>query len=187
MSEVIAPSPFANSAAEAQDAGSSAAYVRALLELLGGRDPFAVLAETPQRIEAIVAGLDDERLRRPERPGKWSLAEVVAHLADSELVMGYRFRRILAEDRPQITGYDQDQWAQRLRYRDARLEDSLAQLRALRAANVRLLRGATAEELQRVGLHSERGEESAARLRDLWAAHDLVHLRQLERIKAAVG
>ncbi len=187
MSEAIATSPFANSAAEAKDAGASAGYVRALLDLLGDRDPFAVLEETPQRIEAIAAGLDDERLRRPERPGKWSIAEVVAHLADSELVMGYRFRRILADDRPPITGYDQDQWAQRLRYRDARLDDSLAQLRALRIANVRLIRNATPEELQRVGLHSERGEESAAHLRTLWAAHDLVHLRQIERIKAAVG
>lgn len=187
MSEAIATSPFANSAAEAKDAGASASYVRALLDLLGDRQPFAVLEETPQRIEAIVAGLDEERLRRPERPGKWSINEVVAHLADSELVMGYRFRRILADDRPQITGYDQDGWAERLRYRDARLDESLAQFRALRAANVRLVRGATPEELQRVGVHSERGEESAAHLLTLWAAHDLVHRRQIARIKAAVG
>jgi hypothetical protein len=146
-----------------------------------------VLAATPPAIAGILAGLDAARLRRPERPGKWSIGEVIAHLADSELVMGYRFRRILADERPQITGYDQDRWAERLRYRDAEIGDSLAQLGALRTANLRLVRAATAEELQRVGLHSERGEESAAHLLRLWAAHDLVHLRQLERIKAAVG
>jgi len=187
MSEVIATSPFENNFAEAQQPGGATPYVRALLDLLGDRDPYTVLEATPQRIESIVAGVDEERLRRPERPGKWSLAEVVAHLADSELVMGYRFRRILADERPQILGYDQDRWAERLRYRDARIDDSLAQLAPLRAANVRLVRAATPEELQRVGLHSERGEESVAHLRNLWAAHDLVHLRQLERIKAAVA
>ena len=180
-------SQFANSFGEAQEGSATADYVRALLDLLGDREPLSVVEATPAALERAVAGVDDELLRRPERAGKWSINEVVAHLADSDLVWGYRLRRVLADERPQITGYDQDQWADRLRYSEARLADSLALFAANRAANLRLVRAATPEDLQRVGVHSERGEESAAHMLKLYAAHDLVHLRQIDRIKAAVG
>ena len=185
MPDSTAASPFANPAGEARDAAQG--YVRALLDLLGDREPLAVVAATPAALAGAVAGLDAERLHRPERPGKWSLAEVLAHLADSDLVWGYRLRRVLAEERPTLTGYDQDAWAARLHYRDARVADSLALFGALRAANLRLVRATTPADLQRVGVHSERGEESVTHLLALYAAHDLVHLRQIERIKAAVG
>ncbi len=178
-------STFANTAGAGAEA--TAAYVRALLELLGDRDPLVVAAEMVPALERAVAGLDEARLRRPERPGKWSISEVVAHLADSELVWGYRLRRVLAEERPTLSGYDQDRWAERLRYRDATLAESMALFAALRAANLRLLRAAGAADLQRVGLHDERGEESVARMLELYAAHDLVHRRQIERIKATLG
>jgi uncharacterized damage-inducible protein DinB len=178
-------SRFANPANDTP-AGTSA-YVTALLDLLGDRDPLAVVGEMVPALERALAGVDEELLRRPEREGKWSVSEVVAHLADSELVWGYRLRRVLADERPTLTGYDQDGWAARLRYRDARLADSLALFSALRAGNLRLLRAASAEDLQRVGLHSERGEETVQRMLELYAAHDLVHRNQIERIKAAVG
>jgi uncharacterized damage-inducible protein DinB len=182
--EVPAMSTFANPAGS--DAAATSDYVRALLDLLGDRDPMAVVEEMPSALAAATAGLDEERLRRPERPGKWSVAEVVAHLADSELVWGYRLRRVLADERPNITGYDQDLWASRLRYREVAVPDALATFNALRAANVRLLRAASPEDLARVGVHSERGEESVAHMLRLYAAHDLVHRRQIDRIKAAV-
>lgn len=187
MSEAIVDSPFANNYAEAQQPGGTTDYVRALLDLLGDRDPLAVVAATPAALERATAGADEALLRKPEREGKWSVAEVLAHLADSELVWGYRLRRVLAEERPKIIGYDQDLWADRLRYREARLADSLATFSALRATNLRLVRAATPADLQRVGVHTERGEESVAHMLKLYAAHDLVHLRQIERIKKAVG
>ena len=187
MAEATAESQFANNFAEAQQPGGTIGYVQALLDVLGDRDPLAVVEATPAALERAVAGVDEELLRRPEREGKWSVNEVVAHLADSDLVWGYRLRRVLAEERPQIVGYDQDQWANLLRYRDARLADSLALHAANRAANLRLIRAASPADLQRVGVHTERGEESVAHMLKLYAAHDLVHLRQIERIKAAVG
>ena len=186
MSEASVESEFANNFAEAQQPGGTTSYVRALLDLLGDRDPLSVVSATEGALGQAVAGVDEAALRRPEREGKWSIAEVVAHLADSELVWGYRLRRVLADERPQITGYDQDLWAQRLRYRETSVADSLALFAPLRAANLRLLRAATAADLQRVGVHSERGEESVAHMLKLYAAHDLVHLRQIARIKAAV-
>jgi hypothetical protein len=187
MSEAIVDSPFANNYAEAQEPGGTTSYVQALLDLLGNRNPLAVVEATPGALERATAGVDEARLRQAEREGKWSIAEVVAHLADSELVWGYRLRRVLAEERPQIIGYDQDLWADRLRYREARLADSLATFAALRTANLRLVRSTSAADMQRVGVHTERGEESVAHMLKLYAAHDLVHLRQIERIRKAVG
>jgi hypothetical protein len=123
---------------------------------------------------------------RPESPGKWSIRDVIAHLADSELVGSFRLRMILAQERPPLAGYDQDLWADRLRYREVVLRDALDQFLTLRRSNLRLWRNLTTADLARVGVHGERGEESLERLRKLYAAHDLLHLNQLDRIRKAL-
>lgn len=114
------------------------------------------------------------------------MRHVLQHLADSELVWGYRLRMVLAHDRPQITGYDQDLWAARLEYDDADPDQALKDFAALREANLRLLARASADDLKRVGVHAERGEESVAHMIRLYAGHDLLHLAQLARIRHAV-
>jgi hypothetical protein len=162
-------------------------YVTSLLDLAGHRDPLVFLAETPARIAELTRGLDDAVARRPEREGKWSIAQVLAHLADAELVNGFRYRMTISHDTPPIAAYDQDAWATRMRYEDIPLEESLALFTALRRGNVRLLRSLTAEEMQRAGMHSERGLESVAHLSRLHTGHDVVHTRQIERIRAAFG
>ena len=176
---------FSNPAGGAKEA--AAGYTRALLEVLGTRDPLAVQGELPDALEHAVAGLSDTQLRTPEKPGKWSVIEVVQHLADSEIVYGYRIRLILAGDTPDIVGYDQDAWARRLRYIDTSLPDALAQVRILRSRGLALLRSLTPDEWERAGMHSERGRESIRHITKLLAAHDLVHLRQIVRIKSAIG
>lgn len=178
-------SEFSNPISSA--AGGAQTYVTALLALLGTQDPMVVLRATPYQLRRAVAGRSPEALRRPERPGKWSAVEVVQHLADSDLVWAYRVRRILAEDRPAITGYDQDRWAAALAYRTADMSHALEQFEALRRANLRLLSGLPPTSLARVGIHSERGEERLDHLIKLYAGHDLVHLRQLARISGAIG
>lgn len=161
-------------------------YVAGLLTLLGDRDPWAVQEEQVGLVEAAVAGLDEAALRTPEAPGKWSVVEVVQHLADTEIVYGYRMRMIVANPGCEVVGYDQDAWARELGYRDADLGAALEQLRAMRAANLRWLRTLDDEKLDRAGMHSERGAESVRRVVRLVAAHDLVHRAQIERIKRAV-
>jgi len=163
-----------------------AAYVDAVLDLAGNRDPLSVLRETPIALRRAIADVTLAKLRKPELPGTWSVAHVLQHLADSEVVWAWRLRLVLAQDRPHLTGYDQDQWAARLGYGNANPSESLEEFSVLRRANMRLLDRATPEDLARVGLHSERGEESLGHLRRLYAGHDLLHLRQIDRILAAV-
>src|SRR5687768_18261142 len=163
-----------------------AKYSKAVLDLVGGRQPISVLRETPAAAARAIEGLSPAQLRKPEAPGKWSIAQVLQHLADSDLVWGWRVRLILAQDRPPLTGYDQDLWAERLHYADADAQEALEQLRVLRRGNLALIARATPEDLERVGVHSERGEESVGYLCGLYAGHDLLHLRQIERIRATV-
>lgn len=162
------------------------AYVAAILGLLGSKKPLTVLSGTERALRKAIKGLSARQLARHEAPGKWSIAQVLQHLADSDLVWGWRVRLILSHDRPTITGYDQDLWADRLHYAKADARLALEDFAQLRASNLRLLRKATPADLERVGVHAERGEESIAHLIRLYAGHDLLHLNQIDRIKAVV-
>lgn len=171
----------------APDAAAAAPeYVKHLLAILGDRDPLQVQEQLLSHVREAVAGMDAAAARLPEAPGKWAVVEVVQHLADTEVVYGYRMRMILAHQEPEIQGYDQDLWAERLHYREREMDDALSDLAAFRGANLRLLRGLVDVEWRRCGLHSERGPESVRRIAELIAAHDLVHLRQIRRIRAAI-
>lgn len=177
-------SVFTNPASGAAEQAEE--YTRAVLELLGSRDPFEVLETTAHGLRTAAGGMSAEQLSRPERAGKWSVRQVLRHLADSEIVWAYRLRMVLAEDRPVMTGYDQDAWAERLAYSDSDPAESLAEFDLLRRSNLKVLGHASASDLERVGLHGERGEESLEHMIELYAGHDLLHLRQVERIRAAV-
>jgi DinB superfamily len=176
---------FSNPAGTAAVAASG--YVRALLDLLGNRDPIEVLGQLLPWLTDRIRGVTDPALRRPEAPGKWSVIEVIQHLADSDLVAGFRTRMVLADDRPALQGYDQDRWARELRYREVKLDQALDQLGGLRQGNLALWKGLTRQQLDRVGLHSERGPESVGHILRLMAAHDLVHRRQIDRILSSAA
>ena len=166
--------------------GGVASYTHALFELLGDRDPVEVLRATPAAISVIVSGLGAARIESPEKPDKWSIRHVVQHLADSELMGAVRLRLTLAQDRPPLAGYDQDLWAKRLRYQEVPFAEALDQFTVVRRVNLRLWERLTEADLARVGLHTERGEESLGVMRKLYAGHDLAHLRQISRIRDAV-
>jgi len=176
---------FTNPASAASETG--AAYTKALLALLGDQDPFEVQEQLVPALRAHVAAMDPSDLRRPEKPGKWSVLDVICHLADSELVYGYRLRMIVAEDEPALVGYDQDRWATRLHHDTADLDFELERLDLLRRSNLGFLRSLDSAEWDRVGRHSERGVESVRRVFKLLAAHDLVHLRQIDRIRQSIS
>lgn len=162
------------------------AYTDAILGLLGTADPLTVLRATSDTLRDVIEGMSDEELSRPETQGKWSVRQVLRHLADSDLVWAWRLRMVLAQDRPPLTGYDQDAWADRLHYAEAPASESLEEFTVVRRGNLRLLERAAPEELNRVGVHAERGDESLAHMMRLYAGHDLLHVRQIVRIRDAL-
>lgn len=157
-------------------------YSARMLSLSAGKDPLAVLEATPVRIASLITGRDPGALRRSPAPGRWSVAQIIAHLADAEIVGAYRFRMILAAPGTPIQAFDQDDWARAMKYEAADPRASLALFESVRAAQLRLWRGLNDEELDRFGIHAERGKESVRHLLSLYAGHDLNHLAQIERL-----
>lgn len=170
----------------AYDASNPAAYITSRLALVEGQDAVALLKEAPSRIARALEGVTESDARRPEASGAWSVLQVVRHLADSEIVYGYRLRLITGADRPEIVGYDQGHWADALEYHRGTVEDALEEYASARRGTVRFLRALPDDAWDRVGLHSERGEESIRRIVALLAAHDIGHEQQIERIRAAL-
>ena len=169
------------------DAADPGAYVRAVLDTVGDRDPLDLLEDGPDRLRAAIEGLSEADARRPEAPGRWSVLQVLRHLADSEIVYGYRLRLIVAAERPAIPGYDQDAWAARLHYEHGTVTDALADWAVMRRMTLRWLGALDAADWERVGVHSERGEESVRHIVRLLAGHDLVHERQVRRVRQSLG
>src|SRR5918994_7535836 len=127
-------SVFTNSASSSP--AEIAAYVSAVLGLIEGHEPLAVLRQTPSSLARTLEEIGSEAVRVPEAPGKWSVNEVLQHLADSEIVFSWRIRLVLAHDRPTITGYDQDRWADRLHYAGGDPQDAIERFRVVRRSNV---------------------------------------------------
>jgi len=161
------------------------AYREMLMGLLGADDPAAVASDTPPRLRDAVRDAGDALRVRPE-PHEWSVLELVAHLTDAELVCAARYRWTLAHDEPELIGYDQDRWVDRLRGNEQDPEDILALFEALRRANVALWNRTPASERQRSALHSERGRETYDQLFHMMAGHDRFHLDQIDETLAAV-
>lgn len=178
-------SVFSNTSQDAPEL--RAQYAGAVLDLVGDRNPVDILRDTPGIAARAVASLSPEHLKKPEQAGKWSVTMVLRHLADTDVVWGWRMRLILAQDRPVITGFDQDLWAERLDYANADPNESLETFAVLRRDNLRLIERATPADLERVGVHAERGEESAGYMVRLYAGHDLMHLAQIDRIARAIA
>jgi uncharacterized damage-inducible protein DinB len=163
-------------------AETPAEYTRRILSYAEGTDPLAVLAATPERVRRIVQTKPAAMLRRQPGPGRWSPAQILAHLADAEIVGSYRIRMILAHNGVAIQAFDQDEWATNLAYEAADPHESVDLFDAARVANLRLLRRVDPRLHENYGLHSERGRESISHLIRLYAGHDLNHLGQIERI-----
>jgi hypothetical protein len=119
-------------------------------------------------------------------PGKWSAREIVHHLGDSETVSGIRLRRLLSEDAPVIQGYDQDEYAVRLKYNERDMEPSLEAFRAARATTAQIMEGMTPEDWNRAGSHNEHGRYSAEDWLRIYAAHAHNHAAQIRALRVAL-
>jgi hypothetical protein len=164
---------------------SPEAYRASLLAALGDDDPAVAQAETPAAIRTLIADAAD-RLRVRPAPSEWSALECIGHIADSEVIVSARVRWILAEDEPDIVGYDQALWVAALEHNEDDPDLLLATFEALRHANLDLWARRPHADRERIGRHRERGAESYDLTFRLSAGHDRIHLAQARRALAGV-
>src|SRR5262245_44270377 len=166
-------------------AETPAEYTKRILSNVDDRDPWEVLTSTPSRLRQLVAGRQDHDLERQPVPGRWSAKQILAHLADAEVVLGWRLRSIVATSGVTLQPFDQNRWAEVFKYEQVPIDESLDLFEAGRRSNVRLFRMADPAMMENFGMHEERGRESVASLVRLTAGHDVNHLRQVEGLLAA--
>ena len=160
-------------------------YTQRILAHTQDQDPLKVQAATPKRLDRLVKGVTTAKLRKRPAPEKWSVAEILAHLADVEIVIGWRMRSILGAPGTEVQAYDQNAWNASLHYDKRDPRKDLIQQRVLREANLAMLKTLTPEQWKQFGTHSERGQESIERIVQMVAGHDLNHIQQIEQIVAA--
>jgi len=139
----------------------------------------------PELLAVVLTGVFGEEEDFIPAPGKWSVRQIVAHLADGELVAAHRFRQMLAEDHPTLVAFDQDKWTQNLDYARRKPKQSLDTFRRIRAENYDLLKDQPPAALARTGNHTERGTVTVLSLLEGMAGHAESHARQLQEIRDA--
>jgi hypothetical protein len=157
-------------------------YKTRILSNTEGKEPIEVQRQTAHALASLIKGRDTDSLKRNPQPGKWSVAQIVAHLAESEIVASWRYRQMLERSGSNIIPYDQDTWEQLGDYAHADANSSLELFRLLRERNLQLLSRLTPEQWEMFGIHAERGKESVRHLARMMAGHDVNHLEQVRRI-----
>lgn len=146
-------------------------------------NPLKAQAATPGKLLRLTRGLTRAQLLARAAPGKWSIHEIVCHLADTEVANAWRYRKVLAEDEVGLTAWDQDRWAAGHQYRRQDLRLALEQFRILRARNLALLRTVGRKAWSRTATHPTFGTLSAGQIIVHLVHHDVNHVGQIERIR----
>jgi len=157
-------------------------YSARIESYLGKDEPVDVMRSTPAALRRAVHGVPGERLAARPAPGKWSAAEILAHLVDTDLLWGYRMRKILEATGARLDSVEQDQWCRKLRYAAVPPTASLAAFEGLRRWNLALLDRLPPARRRAWGAHSSFGRLSVSRIVRMLAGHDRNHLRQLRAI-----
>jgi hypothetical protein len=157
-------------------------YTQRILGNLNGQDPIKVQQATARKLEKLTRGLSKKQARQRPEPGKWSICEILAHLADAEIVASWRLRLILGSNGTPIKSFNQDDWATTLDYAHSDPKWSLQIFRTLRENNLKMLKSLSKKLWENYGMHDERGKETVAHVVRMFAGHDLNHLQQVERI-----
>jgi hypothetical protein len=145
---------------------------------LGEKDPFQVIATTPHVLAAITGRTGEDRLNRSPAPGKWSIREILCHLADCEVVFGFRLRQTVAEAAHVIQPFDQEAWQGP--YRSLSAQDALAAFSAMRRWNLLFVDAVLPGALPKRVTHPERGPMTFGTIIETMGGHDLNHLAQIQ-------
>lgn len=163
------------------------AYKERIISYVQGREPLQMQAQTADILEYLVSNVPPEILLLRPLPGKWLITEILAHLADDELVGAYRIRTILSMPGTGIQAFDQAEWAIRGKYAEVPVRDSIALFRQLRQSNLNLYHQLEPAQWDFYGIHQERGMESIRDIALYYAGHDINHLEQIRYILSGAG
>lgn len=157
-------------------------YTKRIRGYVNGKDPLKIQKSTAKKLQKLIKPLSKKQMKRRPGPGQWSIAEILAHLADAEVVGSWRMRLILGNSGQSIQAYDQEVWADTFKYADRDPKESLKVFRVLRENNLALLKRIPDPLWENHGMHAERGKETVSRIVEMFAGHDLNHLQQVERM-----
>jgi hypothetical protein len=157
-------------------------YTQRILANAQGQDPIKVQSATPKKLARLIRDISTAKLRKRPAPEKWSVAEILAHLADVEIVIGWRMRSILGAPGTPVQAYDQNAWVIAGHYEKRDPRKSIELQRTVREANLALLKSLSPEQWKHFGQHAERGQESIEHIVRMVAGHDINHIRQIEFI-----
>jgi hypothetical protein len=157
-------------------------YTQRILANVEGQDPIKLQSATTKKLARLVKGIPTAKLRKRPAPDKWSVAEILAHLADVEIVIGWRVRSILGAPGTPVQAYDQNAWVIAGHYEKRDPRKSIELHRVVREANLALLKSLSPDQWKHYGQHAERGQESIEHIVRMVAGHDINHIHQIERI-----
>ena len=146
---------------------------------LGRTKPLAALKRAPGRLAALIRVVPRRLLARRPGPRSWAINAVMCHLADAEVALAFRLRKIASEPGAALPGWDQERWAEGGRYRLTPAREALQAYARLREANLAYVARLRPAQLERHGRHPEYGRMSIRQVLDHWAEHDLNHLEQM--------
>lgn len=157
-------------------------YKARILSFVEGKDPLEVQRQTPVALTQLITGVPEAKLYHRPEPAKWSVAEILAHFAEAEIVNSWRYRQMLEHNSCPLAPYDQELWNSLGDYASRPPSDSLTLFRLLRENNVRMFDRLAPEQWEQYGMHAERGRLTVRELARLIAGHDLNHLEQVHKI-----
>jgi hypothetical protein len=164
---------------------TSEQYKQRILKLMEGNDAVAVQRETASKLAKLVEGKSAAQLSKRPAPDKWSVSEILVHLAEAEIGSYWRYRQMIEHNGSSLISFDQDLWYELGDYPARDPHQALQLFRILRDGNLRMFDKLTPEQWQRGGVHVERGPMTVADLARQIAGHDINHVAQVEKILAA--
>jgi hypothetical protein len=157
-------------------------YTQRILGNVEDEDAIKVQKATAGKLKKLIHGLTPKQLKWKPEPGKWSIAEILAHLADAEIAGSWRMRLIIGASGITVQPFDQDAWASVFEYDKRDAKHSLEVFRVLRENNLAMLKALPRESWDNFGMHLERGKETITHMTRMFAGHDTNHVRQIEGI-----
>lgn len=165
----------------------TADYLARMREQAAGKDPLEAQAETARTLADLIANATDTELKKRPAPGKWSVGEILAHLAEDEISSAWRYRQMVEHNGIELAGFDQELWAKMGNYQARDPRESLALFRLLRSANLDLLRSLSAQQWDCFGIHTERGRITVRELAQHMVGHDTNHVEQIRKMMQTSG